>query len=646
MRPFYFHRFLLSPAMLMKNRFVLLTQRILLLFALYTFCRILFYCFNHSLYSDLTFSKVLKLFFFGLRFDAVAIVISNILFIGLHFYPLPQFYHRIYQGLLRTLFLVVNSMAVMLNFIDIEFVRFEGRRATTDAFRVMGFGNDFVDTAPRMILDYWYVLLLFIAVVYVLNKLYKRISLTSAKPPQGFLFGSVPGQMILAVITFGLCFIGFRGGIQYRPVNIMTASRYASGKEASLLLNTPFTILKTLGKNALQPMHYFSSEEAEKISPSVHHPLHPGEFRKLNVVIIIVESLGKEYMGCMNSYQGYTPFLDSLAKKSMLFTNAYANGKRSIEGIPCVIAGLPALMDEPFITSAYNGNRISSVAGLLKSKGYKTLFFHGGTNGTMGFDNFSRSAGYEYYYGRKEYNNDNDYDGNWGIYDEPFLQFTVKKLNEISQPFHAAIFTLSSHHPYKIPAALTGKFRKGTLPIHESISYADYALRKFFESASHSSWYDSTLFVITGDHTAISEVPFYQSHVGMYALPIIFFKPDGSLSGVNGVTTQQIDIIPGVLDYLRYDESFFAFGSSMFDSAEAHRAINYINGTYQLISGEYALTMDSASVLSYYHFTEDSLLTRNLKDQQSPDQQKMERMLKAMIQNYNDAMINNRMSAQ
>ena len=586
------------------------------------------------------------MFFYGLRFDATAIVISNLLFIGLHFYPFSHFYSRAYQAVLRSIFLIVNSVAVMMNFIDIEFVRFEGKRATTDFFKIMGFGDDFVNTMPRVVLDYWHFLLMVIVVVYLLNKLYKKISITTSRPQENFLLKSLWGNIILAFLTFGLCFIGFRGGIQYRPINIMTATRYATGKEVSLLLNTPFTILKTLGKNVLLPVNYYSREEAGKIYPVIHNYKSNQPFRSLNVVLLVVESLGKEYIGSLNNNTGFTPFLDSLMNYSIVFPNAFANGKRSIEGIPCIVAGIPALMDEPFITSAYNGNKVTSIASVLKRKGYQTLFFHGGTNGTMGFDNFSRLSGYDKYYGRKEYNNDSDFDGNWGIFDEPFMQYSVTKLNTVKQPFHATVFTLSSHHPYLVPKSLEGRFRKGPLPIHESISYTDYSLKKFFETASKTNWYDSTLFVITGDHTAISEYPFYQGHIGMYAVPVIFFQPTHLQKNTSLATTEQIDILPGILDLLNYDEPFFSFGSSMFDSTVTHSSVNYINGLYQLIENDYAIAMDSSNVQSVYMYKNDSLLTRNLKDSVPEIQLKMESKLKAIIQQYNDALLNNTMSAQ
>jgi phosphoglycerol transferase MdoB-like AlkP superfamily enzyme len=630
----------------MKNRFVLLAQRILLVFALYTFCRLVFYIFNYSFFSNVSASTTLKLFFYGLRFDATAIVISNLLFIALHFYPFSQFYSKSYQFVLKILFLVVNTAAVILNLVDIEFVRFEGKRATTDLFRIMGFGDDALNTIPRMILDYWYLLLLLIVLVYILNRLYMRISIKNVNQKKLSILNSRPANIALALITFGLCFIGFRGGIQLRPINIMTATRYAGGKEVSLLLNTPFTILKTLGKNVLEPVNYFPPGEANKIVPVIHHYKSENSFRRLNIVLIIVESLGREYIGSLNNYPGYTPFLDSLMKHSIVFRNAFANGKRSIEGIPCVIAGIPALMDEPFITSAYNGNKVTSIAIALKKKGYKSLFFHGGSNGTMGFDNFSRLSGYDQYYGRREYNNDADFDGNWGIFDEPFLQYSISKMNDTQQPFHATIFTLSSHHPYIVPKIHEGQFKKGTLPIHQSISYTDYALKKFFETASKTSWYDSTLFIITGDHTAISEYPFYQSHVGMYSVPIIFYQPSDTTAVSNPIITEQIDILPGILNYLHYDEPFFSFGQSMFDSSAAHSSVNYINGVYQLIESEYALTMDTSDVQSVYLYGKDSTLTHNLKDSLPEIQLQMENRLKAIIQHFNNAMLNNTMSAE
>src|SRR5205814_9297904 len=97
------------------------------------------------------------------------------------------------------------------------------------------------------------------------------------------------------------------------------------------------------------------------------------------------------------------------------------------------------------------------------------------------------------------------------------------------------------------------------------------------------SWFDSTLFVITADHTALSEYPFYQGKVGMYSIPVIFYQHHSALKGISAITTQQIDIQPSILDYLHFDEPFFSFGESVFDSTADHFAVNYLNDTYQFL---------------------------------------------------------------
>ena len=509
----------------------------------------------------------------------------------------------------------------------------------------MSFGDDFINTIPSMIADFWYILLIFFLLAALLIGSYNKIKFV--KYSESVVSQNVKltlGKVIISLLTVYLIVIGFRGGFQYKPISIISASQYGSSKDVALILNTPFTILKSFGKTQLNELNFFSKDKAQLISPVNHQLIRDNPFRKQNVVIIILESFGKEYIGSMNHYKGYTPFLDSLGKESLVFTNAFANGKRSIEGIPAIVAGIPSMMGDPFITSAYSGNSISSLASLLKTKGYKTSFYHGGTNGTMGFDNFTHLAGFDYYYGRREYKNEKDFDGSWGIYDEPFLQNFAQQLSKMNQPFFSTVFTLSSHHPYSIPIQVKSKFPKGTLPIHQSILYADYSLRKFFETASTMAWFDSTLFVITADHTALSEYPFYQSKVGMYSIPIIFYKPKSEMKGVSQITTQQIDILPSVLDYLNFDSPFFSFGKSVFDSTSNRIAVNYLNDIYQILSDNYSLSLDTLKNNFLYHYTTDSLLQNNLLDKDSVTAFKMEKKLKAFIQNYNEALIKNKMT--
>lgn len=612
---------------------------------MFTISRLLFLVINFSYFEKAPVTDLVLSFFYGLRFDITAIVLCNLLFIFLHFFPFSFFYSKGYQRIIAVIFYLVNIPLLLLNCIDLVLFRFAGKRATADVIKIMSFGEDFSNAVPKMILDFWYIFLLFLFLVFLLVRWYKKAKLfTSVSNKWNTIFqrkGIKPLSYLLFVF---LVFTGFRGGLQYRPINILTASQYGSGQITSLVLNTPFSVIKSYGKGTLSEMHYFSEEEVNALSPVYHSPKSSLQFQPLNVMVIILESFGKEYIGALNNGNGYTPFLDSLIQQSLVFPNAFANGKRSIEGIPAVIAGLPALMPEPYITSAYAGNTISSLASILNNRGYISTFFHGGTNGTMGFDNFSKMSGFKKYFGRKEYNNDADFDGSWGIYDEPFLQRVVTECNKMPEPFLSAVFTLSSHHPYRIPDGMETKFAKGTLPIHQSIGYADYALKKFFAQAQQCSWYKNTLFVITADHTALSEKTFYQNRVGMYSIPILFYRPDGSLKGISLKTTQQIDILPSVMDYLHLPTEYFAFGSSVFDTLNTGVAVNFINDNYQLIAEPYSLILDTLSENKLYNFTRDSTLQINVLNNESKVAATMQDKMKAIIQQFNHAMVMNKMT--
>ncbi len=523
--------------------------------------------------------------------------------------------------------------------------RFAGKRITADVFGIMNYGEDISNTIPSMIIDFWYLLLIFLAMFLILILCYQRILIYSTqKDTQNKKALSKISSVTLHILALALIFIGFRGGLQYKPIHILTAAKYGTGPIASLVLNSPFTFVKTFGKSSLQEVNYFDQKTLEKIYPVIKTKSDSSEFRSLNVVMIIMESIGSEYIGKLNNEKGYTPFIDSLIDHSLVFKNAYANGKRSIEGIPAILAGIPALMSEPFITSSYSGNAFKSLASLLSSNGYSSAFYHGGTNGTMGFDNFSRSCGYERYYGRYEYNDDKDFDGNWGIYDEPFLLRFAVNMNSMKPPFITTVFTLTSHHPYNIPPAFIGKFPAGTLPIHKSVQYTDYSLRSFFNYASSQVWYQNTLFVITTDHTALSEKPFYQNRVGMYSIPLIFFRPDGSLKGMEEKVSQQIDIMPSVLDYLNFDKPYFSFGSSVFDSSAQGFAINYLNDTYQYIDKDYSLILDTIQGNILYDYKTDLTLQKNVVKTQPEHARTMEMKLKAIIQTYNKSLIENSMT--
>jgi len=637
--------------------------------------------YNASYFSETTSTDFIIIFLHGIRFDLSAILMSNSLFIILHLIPISQRESPLYQKMLKILFHSVNTIALLTNCIDIEYFKFTFKRSTADLFNLMGLGEDVKNLFPQFITDYWHIGIMCVLLMVLSEFLYRKTRPLPRPLPEPCLpagrgkgraraqdfplpkysVGQVGWrifvQSALFIVFIGVIVIGSRGGLQLKPIGIITAGKYTDARNIPLVLNTPFAIMTTLGKQELKEQTYFSEQQLNSTFSSYHShqpsTINPayrtGRHKQstINVVVIILESFSSEYIGVLNrAGNSYTPFLDSLAGEGLVFDNCFANGKKSIEAIPSILAGLPTLMNNPYITSIYAGNDINSFGSLLKEKGYHTSFYHGGNNGTMGFDAFVKAAGFKHYYGRYEYDKDMDYDGTWGIFDEEYFQFFADNLNKTGQPFFSCFFSLSSHIPYKIPKKYEEKFKEGELKIHKSIRYTDFALREFFKTASAMPWFDNTLFVITADHTSDAVSPFYQNRVGMYAVPLIFYKHNSALKGINHKTTQQTDIMPSVLHCLDYKDSFIAFGNSVFDTISKGFAVNFLNGVYQIIDGHHILQFDGKECIGLYNFETDSVLQNNLLTSEPKIEAKMKRKLKAIIQNYNHRLINNKLTVK
>ncbi|HRS53347.1 MAG TPA: LTA synthase family protein, partial [Bacteroidales bacterium] len=450
----------------------------------------------------------------GLKFDIAAICMINLPWIFFQIIPFNFRFNKLYQKINNILFLFVNGIAIFINCIDVAYFDYTIKRTTADIFITKGLAKDVIHLLPTFLIDFWYILLL--AFLLILAMIYLNNFFTKTLKKLNNTFISFIIQFSLAIFFLILTVIGGRGGIQLRPLNIISAGKYTQAKNIPLVINTPFAILNTLGKHSIKKYNFYNEKELNEIFYPIKTVKTNLKFKNYNIVIIILEGFSSEHIGFLNkhldngSYKGYTPFLDSLMEHSVVFTNAYANGKKSNEGIAAIIAGIPSLMDVPYSSSIYAGNNIEGIGTLLKKKGYNTSFFHGGNNGTMGFDAFTKTAGFDKYYGKNEYPG-NDYDGNWGIWDEEYLQYYANMLDKMEQPFLSAVFTLSSHHPFKIPSKYEGKFLKGPLPIHQTIQYTDFALKKFFNTISSKSWFENTIFILTADHTSEAYFPYYKT---------------------------------------------------------------------------------------------------------------------------------------
>ena len=625
-------------------------------FLIFTLCRVGFTLYNLDYFEEVS----PLLFFYGLRFDLATIAWLFSPYILLEILPIPFKSTHLYQLITKIVFHFSNFVCIGFNVMDFEYFTFTFKRTTTDLFNQFAVGNDFFHQVPEFFITYWYLSLLIIALVLISIWLFnKTIPDTKTCLPEGleyehnFTFKNFLIQLFIAISVVAITIIASRGGTQLKPIGIIDAGTYTSPSNIPIVLNTPFTLMKTVGKTGLSRKNYFIEDQLSLYFSPIQQLKNDSSFIADNVIVFILESFSLEYFGLDNPQKTYTPFLDSLISEGLLFNNCYANGKKSIEGIPSIISSMPSLMNNPYISSNYAGNNLNSLASILKKKGYYTSFFHGGHNGTMGFEPFAKSAGFDKYHGMDEYNNETDYDGNWGIYDEPFFLYFYQELATHNQPFFSCMMSLSSHHPYSIPVKHQQKFPEEGFKILKTIRYTDYALQLFFEKAKNTSWFKNTLFIFTADHTAPISMSFTKGINGLYKVPLLFYHPNKNLKGINTKLSQQTDILPSTLDLLNYPDSFVAFGQSVFKDKYPGYSISFLNDIYQLITKKYVIHFNGVEITGYYDRLNDPLLKSNLliKSELNPNYLPseiviLEQQLKSIIQSYNKRLLNNQLSIQ
>ena len=641
---------------------VALALNLIMAYVVYFIARVAYLLENYSIFSQgLDTNGLFSAFQGGLMFDSSAIMYTCSLYIAMMILPLHLKERPAYHKVCKWIFVIVNAIGLVLNLMDTVYFQYTSRRTTSTVFSEFGNEGNLAGIFGTELLHHWYLVLLAIVVVWLMCKLYvtPRLTVQHARSWRYYVI-MVAGVLLMVPAMIG----GMRGGlaIAVRPITVSNANQYVDRPvDAALVLNTPFALLRTMGKDVFSNPHYFDNEtQLEAVFTPVHTPDSTAHFTPKNVVVIIVESYGKEYLGFFNhdldggKYKGYTPFIDSLMAKSLTFKYSYANGRKSIDAMPSVLSGIP-MMVEPFFVTPASMNSLSGLARQLDGKGYTTAFFHGAQNGSMGFQAFARATGYQQYLGRSEFNNDpstngdDDFDGTWAIWDEPFLQFMVHKLNSYKQPFMATVFTASSHHPCKVPMNLENQFPdEGTQPIHKCVRYTDMALRHFFEEAAKQPWFNNTIFVFTADHTNQTTHDVYKTDLGLYSIPIAFYTPDGSLQPAvrDDVVMQQANVMPTLMGLLGYDKPYLAFGCDVLNTPpEQTWAFNYNNGIFQLLQGEWMLQFDGEKTKALYRFKQDPMLRNNLAGK-VPEQAQMECMLKAIIQQYMTRMTENRLTTK
>jgi phosphoglycerol transferase MdoB-like AlkP superfamily enzyme len=616
-------------------------SRAALFLAILVILKVVFLIYNAEAFPGLSFLIGLKAVVYGLRFDlsALAMIMALVVAVGAVLLLLNRPPSELKY--LDWLLVSVSLPIWMLMLADMVYFPFSQSHLTAE---VHAFTFDLGHLAITYLLTYWYWFVGLAAIVTLVLKALKRLrrpkNKTSAEPIWKRL------SWVIAVIFITI--IALRGGLSNKPISPIQAAGPMGAEWAPVVNNAAFNYLSTLFRTSSEPLVFFEKKELTGIynpwKTHLNHSLFTDTLQSApNIVLIIIESLSPEYMGCYEAPVSSTPFLDSLSQHSLVFEQMYSNGLRSIDGIPAILAGLPSVTGGSYINSPYQSNRLTGVGTILADKGYETAFFHGGNNGTFNFDQFSVMAGFKSYYGRNEFGDDAQFDGNWGIWDGPFFQFTKAEIDKMTPPFGTVLYSISNHHPFALPEGTESKYDLEGPEYLRTVRYTDDMLRHFFAQAERSSWYRNTIFIITNDHKGPTEGPNSYLTPGRYRSPLLVYHPAHPEGKRIATLAQHADILPTVADIIGCQEPIMALGQNLADTASYRFVCHRWNDIYQIMDSQFILEyrFDEGSELFKY----DPSGRKNKWPFEDPVQkQKMERLLLAYLQHFDTALHENTLS--
>ncbi len=617
------------------------------LVALYFFLRANFLFTNKNIYQDYSFFDLAYSFVKGLRFDLSTIILTNIIFIGVYFFPKPHFInrHRVYRYFLVLLLLIVNIPCLLMNIGDANYFRFIGRRSSVEVLKIL---DDVLGHMGSTLSTYLSSLFVFLVVSFLLFVFYKKVLIKPVKP-LSFL-----KQFILFIFVVPFVVLGARGGFQSKPLRPIEAFAPEKTELGHLILNTTFTVIKSRLNDSLPEKKFYSYQKVQEIlsqqAQEKTSELNPKKI-KPNIVIIAFEGLSAKYVGRLNKNNGHlTPFFDKLSKEGTLFANHFANGRRSMEAFPALFWGAPSLSNMPLPISIYSTNRYLGLATHLEKVGYSSAFYHSANYNSSFTHSSAKIAGFKKLISGQDYPNSSDHNGAWGVHDEPYLKYYAKELSNLPQPFVTGVLTLSSHHPYAVPEKYIHEFPEITSPVLRSFRYTDLAIESFFREAKKQPWYDNTLFILTGDHTNQGE-SFTEKYSGveLFRVPMLFFSPNSDLKIKKNLLshriTQHSDLPKTLYSLLGINpKEQLPFGKNMFAKNSEGEALLRSASVYYLVNHKHVLSMvsDSASEAKMTVFERnDELLDMKILPKNNEDVKATSQKLKAYLQYFNNQMIKN-----
>lgn len=540
---------------------------------LFLFFRLLFIGLYPDYFLDqISIKELLQSFLYGIRFDLniSVIFLSPILLISI--LPFSIIGTLRFQKLLSYFSLIVFIVFSIISLIDLAYFGEVYRHLGREIFLVnkdIGFIFDVAFKSRLLYTILGFLILGMIILSYVIFIIYplkKSVNLNS---------GSIFFRSLLGVAFLIFCFWLARGMIiQGRPISYADAfENTISASQANLVLNSPFVVWKQFRKQEkLGSINLLTNKEKDQISFRDDVFLFQSNEKEnyKNIVFILLESWSYKYIdGLAHRNYNVTPFIDSLIKKSIVWDNYYAAGKRSIIGIQAVLSSVPALNNHPVLGFGLELNKISRIGKILNDHQYRTIMMQTSNRRSFNVNSIANVLGFQEYYGKedvpiiKKYPQEPPHFG----WDYDSLQFLLNKLNETpkSKPFFAFLFTGSTHEPFADAGEAFHIYphnQSNENGFLNTLRYSDWSLEQFMKAAEKQPWYNNTIFIFTADHT-LNSLP-SENLKEQFHIPLIIYSPDGSLSAKReSQFASQYDLFPTILDLLGIDTPISTFGQSL-----------------------------------------------------------------------------------
>lgn len=559
-------------------------QKTFLLFfiamSLYSLLRFFFWLSYPDSFSHLSLFDTVSAFINGWRFDASVLARFLLLPFILMAFPWSRLDKRGWYDLWAWCFFIIVILTILLLIADVIYFDHVQRHLSYELTLMkndIGFIFDFI--------RHGYIWALILYILFCLSL--------------GWLWLTILRRPIVksnwAPLKYGISFILIliiaRGGTSGKIIDIIDA--YGSGDSGygHLSLNGVFTTIVFALNMSDTNHHFYSKKEAletlrryrtveDPEYPMLKH--HRAKATGYNLVFVLLESWNFDHVDSFgNKGYGVTSNFDNLARSGLRYTNFYAAGQRSIEGVQTTLSGIPALKGLPRLDAGIGVSNFTHLGSIAKNNGYETLFVQSSNRDSFKISGIAAATGFEQFYGKedipliKDYPNPDDATFGW---DYDTLMFFKSKIDSLKEPFLAYAFTGTTHEPFADPGKqfhIKPHSAQGEAGFLNTMNYTDWSLGEFISAARKQSWFDNTIFIFTADHANHLQKGGFLKR---FHTPLLIYAPKIFKSAENKITGSQLDIMPTIIELLGFSTSYASVGESLLNKRSGY-AFTTLGGT-------------------------------------------------------------------